>query len=150
LIGGIAAVALSFLLPMLMSAENTWSSSSAEGIQKAGENIQKLVGQLTKAKDPGEQKRIKADIEKLQTEHQQMQASLEGAVKRPFWIGILFQILGTGLIIGGFWLWYMVPMPKEKPLTLAELDPDGTLANKEVTALDYTSAVRASRSKSKH
>lgn len=147
LFGGMAAVALSFLLPSILSAENTWSSSNAEDLQKTSQRIQKLVAELGSATSTAEKNRLTKEITDLQATLDSIQGGLEGAITRPFWLSIVVLAIGIGMTGGGAWTYYFVPVPKEKPKTLAELDPDGTLEGKEVTALDYTKAVRLSRGK---
>lgn len=147
LFGGTAAVLFSFVLPTALSPENTWSSSRAEELQKTSERIQKLATDLGKAKSVAEKKRITAELNKEDEARNSLQGSLDGTMRLPDWLSIGLLVLGIGMTVGGWCTYYLVPMPKEKPKTLAELDPDGTLAEKEVTALDYTTAVRQSREK---
>jgi hypothetical protein len=147
LFGGLAAVGLSFVLPLLLSPENTWSTSRADDYQKTALRIQKLAGELGSATSIQEKNRIKKEIAEQQVTLESLQGGLEGTINRPFWLSIVVLAAGIGMTAGGFSLYYFVPMPKEKPKTLAELDPDGTLEGKEVTALDYTKAVRMSRGK---
>jgi hypothetical protein len=145
LFGGTAAVLISFALPSLLSPENTWSSSRADELQQTDERIQKLAFDLGKAGSVAEKKRITSELSKEQETRSSLVSSLEGTYSRPFWLSIGLLVVGIGMTVGGWCTYYFVPMPKEKPKTLAELDPDGTLAEKEVTALDYTKAVRQSR-----
>jgi hypothetical protein len=145
LFGGMTAVVLSFVLPALLSPENTWSTSRADDLQKTMLQIQKRATDLGKATSGEEKKKITADLAGLQETLDGLQGGLEGTLNRPFWLSIVVLVLGIGMTAGGWCTYYFVPMPKEKPRTLAELDPDGTLAEKEVTALDYTKAVRQSR-----
>jgi hypothetical protein len=147
LIGGMAAIGLSFLLPVVLTPENTWSTSSAEDLQKTAQRMQKLAVELGGATSAAEKKRITKELEELQAAMDNLQGSLEGTINFPYWMSIVVLVVGIGLVSGGWWTYYFVPMPKEKPKTLAELDPDGTLEGKEVTALDYTKAVRSSRGK---
>lgn len=149
LIGGLAAVVTSSMLPSLLSPENTWSESRAVDHQKISERIQMLAGSLEKAASAAEKKRITAELDEAQATRNGLQGSLEGSFSRPFWLSIVVLVAGIGLTAGGFCLYYFVPMPVEKKPTLAELDPDGTLAEKELTALDYRNAVRQSRGKHK-
>src|SRR4051812_724305 len=149
--GGIAAVLLSFLVPGMLSPEQTWSDSSAAEKVKTELRIQKIIDEIAETKDGGQLKKLKDEFEQLQARHAELEAGLEGAFNRPFWMSIVCLVIGIGMVGAGLGTYYFAPMPKEKPKTLAELDPDGTLANKEVTALDYTTAVRTSRkTKSKH
>ena len=149
LFGGMAAVAISFLLPSLMTPESTWSTSRADELQKTSQRIQQLASNLNKASSVDEKKRITADLDKEKVILADLQGGLEGTINRPFWLSILLLVAGIGMTVGGWCTYYFVPMPVEKKKTLAELDPDGTLADKELTALDYTKAVRQSRGKHK-
>lgn len=149
LFGGIAAVMVSFLLPSVLTPETTWSTGRAEELQKTSQRIQKLASALGKATSGDEKKRITADLAKEQETLADLQGGLEGTVNRPFWLSIMLLVTGIGMVVGGWCTYYFVPMPVEKKKTLAELDPDGTLAEKELTALDYTKAVRQSRGKHK-
>jgi len=149
LFGGMAAVAISFLLPSVMTPENSWSTSGAEDLQKTSQRIQKLASDLNKASSVDEKKRLNAALAKEQETLAGLQGGLEGTINRPFWLSIVLLVVGIGMIVGGWCTYYFVPMPVEKKKTLAELDPDGTLAEKELTALDYTKAVRQSRGKHK-
>jgi hypothetical protein len=149
LFSGIAAVLISFLLPSLLTPENTWSTSGADELQKCSQRIQKLASNLSKATSGDEKKRITGELAKEEETRASLLGSLEGSVNRPFWLSIVLLVAGIGMIVGGWCTYYFVPMPVEKKKTLAELDPDGTLAEKELTALDYTKAVRQSRGKHK-
>jgi len=150
LFGGTAAVVLSFVVPAMLSPENTWSTSRAEDFQKTSMKMQKLADALGKSKSGDEKKRIMAEMTELQGTLGELQGGLEGKINTPFWLSIVVLAVGIGMTLGGFGLYYLVPMPVEKPKTLAELDPDGTLAEHgEVTALDYRNAVRQSRGKHK-
>lgn len=151
LIGGVAAVAISFLLPAVLTPEAAWSTSGADELQKTSQRIQKLASALNKATSGDEKKRIMADLDKEKEALASQQGSLDGVISRPFWLSLVLLVAGIGMTIGGWCTYYFVPMPVEKKKSLAELDPDGTLAEKEVTALDYRTAVRQSRKhKSKH
>ena len=149
LFGGVAAVAISFLLPGLLTPESTWSTGRAEELQKTSQRIQKLAVALGKATSGDEKKRITAELDKEKETLVGQQGSLDGTISRPFWVSMVLLVAGIGMTIGGWCTYYFVPMPVEKRKTLAELDPDGTLAEKELTALDYTTAVRQSRKKHK-
>jgi H+/Cl- antiporter ClcA len=147
LFGGMAAVLLSFLLPALLTPENTWSTSSADELQKAQQRIQSLAEQLGKAQSENAKNAIKKQLAEVQTKVDGLQSGLEGTINRPYWLSIVVLAIGVIMVGAGWGTYYFAPMPKEKKKTLAELDPDGTLAGKEVNALDYTKAIRASRSK---
>jgi hypothetical protein len=150
LFGGTAAVLLSFVLPTILSPENTWSASRADDLQKTDMKIQKLADALGKAASGTEKKRINAELTELQATRADLIGGLDGKVNTPFWLSIVVLVVGIGMTLSGFGVYYLVPMPVEKKKTLAELDPDGSLAEHgDVTALDYRNAVRQSRGKHK-
>ena len=150
LFGGTAAVLLSFVLPVVLDPENTLSDGRAEDLQKTSIKMQKLAEALGKASSGEEKKRITAELAEAQATRDGLQGGVDGTINAPFWLSIVVLLAGIGMTAGGFCLYYFVPMPVEKKKTLAELDPDGKLAEHgDVTALDYTKAVRQSRGKHK-
>jgi len=150
LFGGVAFVGLSFLLPLL-PASVIWSSESAEELTQAQQRLQKLIGEGSKAKGASATAKWKAQLAEAEAAVNELQGGLDGAVSRPFWLSIFLCASGAIMVGAGWWLYYVTPEPKEgSAKSLAEMDPDYVPPEPvDVTALDYTKAVRQSRGKHK-
>jgi hypothetical protein len=142
LFGGVAAVLFSFLLPFVFSAESSWSTDQANELQRASQELQRLVTR------GGKSTAEKKQLAELQAKIADLHEQLDGKISRPYWMSIVCSVLGVGMVAAGAGMYYFQPaQPPPKPKSLAEMDPDYVPEVLDVSALDYTKAIRESRSK---
>jgi hypothetical protein len=149
LFGGVAAVLFSFVLPFVFSAELSWSSDKATELNRAGVELQRLVTQGDNM-NAAQREKLKKQRAELEEKIATLQSDLEGKVNRPYWMSIVCSALGIVMVAAGWGMYYFQPtQPPPKPKSLAEMDPDYVPEVMDVSALDYTKAIRETRGKKK-
>ncbi len=149
---GVVAVVISFLLPMVLNGAG-WSESHAEELAQASTRIQQLAGKISKAKTPKERTSLTEQLAEQEKVIANMQSQLEGALHLGDWMAWGVRILGAIAVGGGFYLHATLPTasePEKPAKTLSEMDPDYVPPEEvDITALDYTKAVRQSKAERK-
>ena len=147
-IAGATAVVLSFVLPLLIGGAG-WSEADATELAQVSQEIQRLALKSSSAKTVKEKAQFNEQRLEIEKTVKQMQGRLDGALNRGYWVSLVLQILGAAAAGTGFYLYSTAPTSEEPPKpakTLSEMDPDYVPPEVvDVTALDYTSAVRQSK-----